>query len=198
MEYLIKYQPEHIVAYYLGLNPKMYMDAKNSSGQNYSIQCILNSKLLVFQCFIKNTTQWNCRDNTGMNLAMYVLKYTPIECHLLIPVDKIQWNEKDMCFNSVIDYAIKYSDKRLLSNIFSGSMPLCISKRYTDVQGVKSYRSRHLEKTDLNMFSEKCCICLDHYIKYGEHERYVSRCEHKFHLTCVKSLSKCPLCRNKF
>lgn len=193
MEYMIKFQAEHLVAYYLGLHPFTDVNITNRERQIFAIQCISHGKLLVFECFINKKSLWNLRDNTGKNLAMYLAKYAPIECHSLVPVERVLWNQKDNYNVSTLEYYIKYSDKKTLDVIFQTSLPLCIPKTLFH----KEYTNRHLLKTTLDI-DTRCCICLDHYTNYGEYNIYKSKCNHMFHLKCVKKLIKCPLCRNNF
>ena len=197
MQYMIKYQPEHLVAYFLGLYPNLYMKSRNNNGQCYAIQCIVNKKMLVFECFINKTTDWNILDSTEKNLAMYVLRYTPIVCHKLIPIKHVLWNQKDLYSKSVLQYAYKYSDASIVTKVLASGLPLCIPKGILS-NNEKEYTKNHLRITDLYEYKERCCICLDHYTSFGKYEKYVSRCDHVFHLECVKNLQKCPLCRNKF
>lgn len=48
--------------------------------------------------------------------------------------------------------------------------------------------------TDINKNHKNkiCTICYDHYL---DKKLAVSSCGHCFHLTCVKSLKSCPICR---
>lgn len=192
-EYIIKYQPEHIILYFYGIyRNRIYSNYTNKLGQSFPIQCLVHKKFRVYECLLNEKTDWNTVDYSKRNLAMYLLKYT--KDYDLLNVSKINWNVVDGKKRSVLEYLMRHSTNEanyVLENVLSSGLPLI---KLTNIQ---KHKSKFMSRVDLDLFSERCVICLDHFKKYGEFI-FKARCGHVFHIHCIKNEYKCPLCRQPF